>query len=121
MLFQKLMHEQGIQVRLNATVTQLHATKDHITSMELASGENIACDLVVSNVDPAHLYQHMVSPNIVSRTAKLKTKFAKKSMGLFVLFFGTDTTYPDVEHHTIWLGPRYKDLWHGYFQSQGII
>ena len=116
--FSKLMHEQGIQVRLNATVTQLHATKDHITSMELASGENIACDLVVSNVDPAHLYQHMVSPNIVSRTAKLKTKFAKKSMGLFVLFFGTDTTYPDVEHHTIWLGPRYKDLLHDIFNRK---
>lgn len=116
--FSKLMQEQGIQVRLNATVTQLHATKDHITSMELASGENIACDLVVSNVDPAHLYQHMVSPNIVSRTAKLKTKFAKKSMGLFVLFFGTDTTYPDVEHHTIWLGPRYKDLLHDIFNRK---
>ena len=25
--FSKLMHEQGIQVRLNATVTQLHATR----------------------------------------------------------------------------------------------
>jgi len=27
-----------------------------------------------------------------------------------VLFFGTKKTYPDVAHHTIWMGPRYKEL-----------
>jgi phytoene desaturase len=32
------------------------------------------------------------------------------SMGLFVLFFGTRKTYDDIAHHTIWMGPRYKEL-----------
>jgi len=31
-------------------------------------------------------------------------------MGLFVLFFGTKRQYPDVAHHTIWMGPRYEAL-----------
>ena len=31
-------------------------------------------------------------------------------MGLFVIYFGTDRTYPDLAHHTIILGPRYKEL-----------
>jgi phytoene desaturase len=32
------------------------------------------------------------------------------SMGLYVLFFGTRGTYPDLAHHTIWMGSRYKEL-----------
>ena len=31
-------------------------------------------------------------------------------MGLYVLFFGTKKTYDDIAHHTIWMGPRYKEL-----------
>ena len=31
-------------------------------------------------------------------------------MGLYVLYFGTDRKYPDVAHHTIWLGERFKEL-----------
>jgi phytoene desaturase len=32
------------------------------------------------------------------------------SMGLFVWYFGTSKTYPDVPHHMMVLGPRYKEL-----------
>ena len=31
-------------------------------------------------------------------------------MGLFVMYFGTRKAYPDVAHHTIWLGKRYREL-----------
>ena len=31
-------------------------------------------------------------------------------MGLYVLFFGTKRKYEDVAHHTIWMGPRYREL-----------
>ena len=60
----------------------------------------------------------MVSATDVFRSARIKAKFAKKSMGLFVLFFGTETTFPDVEHHTIWLGPRYKALLNDIFNRK---
>ena len=31
-------------------------------------------------------------------------------MGLFVWYFGTRRKYPDVAHHTILMGPRYREL-----------
>jgi phytoene desaturase len=31
-------------------------------------------------------------------------------MGLFVLFFGSVKSYENIAHHTIWMGPRYKEL-----------
>ena len=32
------------------------------------------------------------------------------SMGLYVLYFGSKKLYPDVAHHSIWMGPRFKEL-----------
>ena len=40
----------------------------------------------------------------------LPEKLTKYSMGLYVLYFGTTREYPDVAHHTIWLGQRFKGL-----------
>ena len=36
-------------------------------------------------------------------------------MSLFVWYFGTNKRYEDVQHHTIVLGPRYKELLHNIF------
>mgnify|MGYP007000155173 len=35
---------------------------------------------------------------------------AHYSNGLFVWYFGTKKQYPDIPHHSIILGPRYKGL-----------
>ena len=37
-------------------------------------------------------------------------KLTQYSMGLFVLFFGTKKRFDNIAHHTIWMGPRYKEL-----------
>ena len=39
-------------------------------------------------------------------------------MGLYVLYFGTTRQYPDVAHHTIWLGERFKGLLNDIFNKQ---
>ena len=39
-------------------------------------------------------------------------------MGLFVWYFGTDWHYPDVQHHTIILGPRYRELLRDIFKRK---
>jgi phytoene desaturase len=91
---------------------------ERVRAVLLESGERIDADIVVSNTDPAHLYTSMLPKKRTGITAKLKTRFARKSMGLFVLFFGTTRQYEDVEHHTIWLGKRYKDLLNDIFNRK---
>jgi phytoene desaturase len=39
-------------------------------------------------------------------------------MSLFVWYFGTNRKYPDVPHHTILLGPRYKELLRDIFDRK---
>ncbi|MDZ7589243.1 MAG: hypothetical protein U5L05_00840 [Rubrivivax sp.] len=66
----------------------------------------IAADLVISNADAASLYPTMVPRAQQAWSARLKLKTARYSMGLFVLYFGTRKQYPEVAHHTLWLGER---------------
>ncbi len=59
---------------------------------------------------PPTVYSQMLPAHAHRRKRLLPDKLTHYSMGLFVLFFGTRRTYDDIAHHTIWMGPRYKDL-----------
>ena len=105
-----LMQRQGIEVRLGTTVERVQIHNGVATGVELADGTSLAADLVVSNADAAHLYRQMIPPSQQAVSTRLKLAVAHYSMGLFVLYFGTTQTYPEVAHHTIWLGERYQEL-----------
>jgi phytoene desaturase len=108
--FDSLMRRQGIHIELGKTVKSFLTKSDTVTGAVLDDGQEIYADLVVSNADPAYLYRHMIEPKKVSFTSWFKSNKPKFSMGLFVLYFGTTKKYPDVAHHTIWLGKRYQEL-----------
>ncbi|WP_430431009.1 phytoene desaturase family protein [Oceanicaulis sp.] len=108
--FETLMREEGIEIRLNTTVAHIDVADDHVTGVRTQDGDHLQADAVISNVDPVHLYSNMMPVQAVKTSARLKARHHKQSMGLFVLFFGAAQQYPDVAHHTIWLGPRYKSL-----------
>ena len=105
-----LMARQGIDVQLNTTVRNIDIDEGIASGVILADGSSMAADVIVSNVDPAHLYAAMIRPEHQAASARLKLATAEFSMGLFVLYFGTTRQYPDVAHHTIWLGERYREL-----------
>ena len=105
-----LMERQGIEIRLNETVSSIQIVNGTACGVILEGGVLLAADVVVSNVDPAHLYSKMVKPSQRAPSAHLKLASAEFSMGLFVLYFGTTRTYPEVAHHTIWMGERYREL-----------
>jgi len=114
----ELMRRQGIDVRLGTTVESLCIERQTATGVVLAGGAMLAADLVVSNADPAHLYGKMVPPRRQAATTRLKLAGAQFSMGLFVLYFGTTTSYPEVAHHTIWMGERYRALLQDIFDHK---
>ena len=105
-----LMARQGIELQLNTTVRRIDVDAGVARGVTLDDGSSITADLIVSNVDPAYLYAAMIRPEDQARSARLKLAAAEFSMGLFVLYFGTTRQYPDVAHHTIWLGDRYREL-----------
>lgn len=115
---EKLMREQGIKIHLNETIVRIKTDKKRITSIDSNTGKVYTPDIVISNTDPTHLYGSLIQKKSQSLAARVKTKYSKMSMGLFVLYFGTTKTYDDVVHHTIWLGKRYKSLLNDIFNKK---
>ncbi len=113
-----LMVRRGVAVELGRTVQRIRIERGMATAVELADGAVLAADLVVSNADAAHLYSAMIPKAKQSWSSRFKLSAAKYSMGLFVLYFGTRKAYPDVAHHTIWLGERYRELLDEIFNKQ---
>jgi phytoene desaturase len=113
-----LIEGQGSTLRCNAEIARILVTDGRATGVRLASGEEIAADVVVSNADSAWTYRHLVAPENRRRWTDKRIERARYSMSLFVWYFGTRRQYADVAHHTILLGPRYRELLHDIFERK---
>ena len=105
-----LLKRNNGQIRYNAEVDRIHIEGDQAKGVVLKSGEHIKADIVVSNADAAWTYEHLIGDKRRKRWTSGKLRRTRYSMGVFVWYFGTRRQYPDVPHHSMILGPRYKDL-----------
>jgi phytoene desaturase len=114
----RLIEGQGGRVQCDTDVASITVRDRVATGVRLANGETIAADIVVSNADSAWTYRHLLPPSARRRWTNARVERASYSMGLFVWYFGTRRRYPDVAHHTILLGPRYRDLLRDVFRRK---
>ena len=115
-----LMERQGIALRLSTTVERVRIEQGVARGVVLADGTVVDADIVVSDADAAHLYRDLVPRAEQALATRVKLSQAHYSMGLFVMYFGTTRTYPDVAHHTIWMGERYRELLEDIFHRQKL-
>ena len=69
-----------------------------------------ALDLVVFDADPAKVYRDLIDEQHRNKWTNRRIDQLTYSMGLFVWYFGTSRSYPEVKHHTIIMGETFKDL-----------
>jgi phytoene desaturase len=112
----RLIEGQGNRVVCNQEVKQILVEGGRAVGVELANDERIEADVVVSNADSAWTYRHLIAPEHRPSWSDSKIEKRRYSMSLFVWYFGTKRQYPDVAHHTILLGPRYKGLLDDIFE-----
>lgn len=114
----KLLDEIGVEVRLNAPVTEIEVGTRGAEAVRLADGERIPCRFVVANAEPSFVYTKMIAPEHRRKHTDRSVGRRRQSMSLFVAYFGTKRTYPDLAHHTIVLGPRYRGLLNDIFEKK---
>jgi phytoene desaturase len=114
----KLIEGQGGSVFCGQEVREIVVRDGAACGVKLVSGEIIGADIVVSNADSAWTYRHLMPASARSRWSDKRIERARYSMSLFVWYFGTKGKYPDVPHHTILLGPRYKELLTDIFERK---
>lgn len=115
-----LLQERGVDIRLNAPVTKIRIQDKRAVGIELQNGEFISADIVVSNADTAWTYKNLIEPQHRKHWSDAKINKGRYSMGLFVWYFGTSVRYPEVPHHMMVLGPRYKELLHDIFKRHHL-
>jgi phytoene desaturase len=113
-----LIRSQGGQIRFNARVAEITTIGRRATGVRLSSGEQMASDIVVSNADSASTYRDLVPASLRKRWTERRFARADYSMSLFVWYFGTARRFPDVPHHTILVGPRYRELLEDIFERK---
>jgi len=116
----RLIESQGGKLRCNAPVRQILLDGRRATGVELESGERLPASVVVSNADSAATYRRLVPAHARRRWTDRKLDRARYSMSLFVWYFGTDRKYPEVPHHLIMMGPRYRELLHDIFTAKTL-
>ncbi len=115
-----LLHERQVPIRYNSPVTHIRVENGTAKGVELANGEFIPADIVVSNGDAAWTYKHLVAPEHRRHWTDRKIANGQYSSGLFVWYFGTNRQYHDVPHHMMVLGPRYKGLLQDIFKNHKL-
>ncbi len=115
-----LIESQGNGIRYGAEVVEIIVEARRATGVRLISGEVIPAEIVVSNADSAWTYRHLLPPAVRRRWTDRRIERARYSMSLFVWYFGTRRQYPDVPHHTILVGPRYRELLHDIFTRKQL-
>jgi phytoene desaturase len=114
----RLLGEMGAEVRMNAPVEEIVVRHGRAAGVRLAGGETIPGSLVVSNADPSWVYTRMLPPAHRPRHTDARVGRVRQSMGLFVGYFGSRRAYPELAHHTIVLGERYRGLLDDIFRRR---
>jgi phytoene desaturase len=116
----RLLDDLGVVLRLNAPVEAIDVDAGRARGVRIAGGERVGADLVVCNGDVAWTYRHLIDPRHRPRNSDRRLERLRYSMSLFLVYFGTRRTYPDLTHHTILLGPRYEGLLDDVFRHKRL-
>jgi phytoene desaturase len=113
-----LVSSQGNTIRYDAEVSEITLDGRMATGVRLKTGETIPADIVVSNADSAWTYRYLVPAHARRRWTDRRIERSRFSMSLFVWYFGTRRQYTQVPHHTILVGPRYRQLLEDIFERK---
>ncbi|HEU0029232.1 MAG TPA: phytoene desaturase [Kofleriaceae bacterium] len=116
----RLLGDLGGELRLASPVRSIRVEAGkHVVTTD--AGED-TFDLVVSNADLHHTYAALYAGD--ARAAKRTKKLERMdwSMSLYVLYFGTDRDYRELDpaHHTVVFGPRYRGLLDDIFHGDAV-
>jgi phytoene desaturase len=119
----RVIEAQGGSVRLACEADEILVSRGRAAGVSLTSGEVIPSEVTVSNADPGFTYGTLLRNHPKRRWTDRKLARSRWSMGLFVWYFGTRGTrgmWSDAGHHTILVGPRYREHIRDLFRSGKI-
>jgi phytoene desaturase len=116
----RLFQDLGGQFELNAEVAQIETVAGRASKVRLRDGRRFACDQVASNADVVHTYASLLGADARGQREGERLKGRRFSNSLFVIHFGLDRPQPQLQHHTVCFGARYRGLIQEIFKGRQL-
>lgn len=113
----RIFEDMGGTLHCSARVDRIVVERGKVRGVQV-KGAFFPAEVVVSNADVANTYLKLIEPKWRGKWTDRRVKNMRYSMSLFVVYFGTNRTYPDLAHHTILLGARYRELLDDIFRHK---
>lgn len=105
----RLFTDIGGKLVVGTPVERVETHNGRVTGV-VAGGTSYPADIVGSNADVVHTYEGLLGQEPLAQRTARSLKSKRFSMSLFVCYFGLKRQHPDMKHHTVLFGPRYRDL-----------
>jgi len=116
----RYFEDLGGVIHYESEIDQITTKNGRISGIVTKKGYIWDCEAVVSNGDIVHTYKDLLKEEPLAKPRAKELIQKHFSMSLFVLYFGTNKKFPNLAHHNILFGPRYKELLSDIF-SKGIL
>jgi phytoene desaturase len=113
----KLYGELGGKILLSSEITEITTGVHGVTGIKTARGRSESFQAVVSNADVVHTYDTLLKHERRAAPERMRLKRMSQSMSLFLIYFGTRKKFPNLLHHNIIFGPRYRELLRDIFKN----
>ncbi|HEV7302310.1 MAG TPA: phytoene desaturase family protein [Tepidisphaeraceae bacterium] len=105
----RVAESMGVDIRLNEAVTSLSFDEQRRVRSVTTSSATYDCDAAVINADFANTMTKLVPDGIRKRWKDKAIGGKRFSCSTFMMYLGVEGTFPDLEHHTIWLAKDYEE------------
>ncbi|MES2978778.1 MAG: phytoene desaturase [Pseudomonadota bacterium] len=105
----RLFNDMGGTLRLNAPVQRIELAHGRVEGL-VVDGVRLPFDQVASNADVVHTYARLLGHEARGQAEGARLKSKRFSMSLFVVHFGLRRPQPQLQHHTVCFGRRYREL-----------
>jgi phytoene desaturase len=116
----KLFQDLGGRLELNAEVADIEVVANRASAVRVRDGRRWTVDMVASNADVVHTYSDLLGGHERGRREGTRLKGKRFSNSLFVIHFGLKRAQPQLQHHTVCFGNRYKGLIQEIFKGQSL-
>jgi phytoene desaturase len=116
----RLFEDLGGRLELNADVSAIDTQAGRVTGVRARDGRHWQADSVASNADVVHTYADLLAGDPRGRQEGRRLKGKRFSNSLFVIHFGLKRPQPQLQHHTVCFGPRYRALIDEIFNGRSL-
>lgn len=105
---ERLARELGVRVYTNSRVERIVVENGKVAAIQLAGGQQISAQTVISNVDVPTTKSELLALNGSNGEVKRRSAMMKMTPGVLTFYWGIRGKVEGLRHHTIFLPQDYR-------------